>query len=597
MELLSMFITQYRGMEEQALHFSTRYIINYSRTQSRYIVSIKNNPAYIENFFGYEHITSVTGLIGQNGAGKTNTLDFIVNNLANGEGDIAGYHITVVELNAEDDNISDEKRGKIYCPLHWIVTLEDETNLFELIFIRMEKDTGIVEIDPLPGFEQTSIVFFSNIFDGRVLYPKEGMVDISTNFLIRNDKNAFTSLSQIEAFTNQELLRQLYFLTSEAPSRGVPFALPTHLMVSIFREDAYAAERKFEEFGLSSIFKALTDTTYVFHRISGYEELFLTEVYIAVFFNFVRQDFERSTPLLREIVGDLKIDDNILQQILQFFHGIMQRKNHPYREKVEDILDFLDLASYMIEANILQIGGQLPSYPLWIDRGRFTLWDFIRQYNKAKSFGNFLYLEWDNLSSGQQSWLSIFSRFYGLSDEANEPANRLRKTIFILIDEGDLYFHPEWQRKFFKMIVDFVATTFTNHKLQLIMTSNSPFIVSDLPKSHINFINKERKILPMLNRKEETFASNIHTLFADSFFMEEAMIGDFAKEKLDEIIGYLLNNEFSQTRTNYYRSIISLIGEPVIKYKIEEMWIDKLGRQEEILILENRLKKLKDENN
>jgi hypothetical protein len=96
----------------------------------------------------------------------------------------------------------------------------------------------------------------------------------------------------------------------------------------------------------------------------------------------------------------------------------------------------------------------------------------------------------------------------------------------------------------------------------------------------------------MMNSRAETFASNIHALFADSFFMEEALIGAFAKYKLDEIIDYLHSNQYTQELTDRYRTIVQIIGEPVVKYKVEELWIEKLGRAEEIKILEDRIKQI-----
>ncbi|WP_253262818.1 hypothetical protein [Bacillus cereus] len=68
------------------------------------------------------------------------------------------------------------------------------------------------------------------------------------------------------------------------------------------------------------------------------------------------------------------------------------------------------------------------------------------------------------------------------------------------------------------------------------MTSNSPFIVSDLPKHNSVFIGENaggNDIIDALVNKKQTFAANIHTLLLDSFFIDGELIGDLAKEKIN----------------------------------------------------------------
>ena len=107
--------------------------------------------------------------------------------------------------------------------------------------------------------------------------------------------------------------------------------------------------------------------------------------------------------------------------------------------------------------------------------------------------------------------------------------------INILLDEIDLGLHPQWQKKF----LNFILNIFKNYsiKLNIILTSHSTFILSDLPKENIIFLEKGKQVYPFEDGKQ-TFGANIHTLLSHGFFMKEGLMGEFAKEKIQSIINY-----------------------------------------------------------
>ena len=81
---------------------------------------------------------------------------------------------------------------------------------------------------------------------------------------------------------------------------------------------------------------------------------------------------------------------------------------------------------------------------------------------------------------------------------------------------------------------------FPKKDIQILVTSHSPFIVSDLPNENVIFLTKEENkgncvVKNSLNDMKKTFGANIHTLLSDSFFMESLM-GEFAKSKIDGVI-------------------------------------------------------------
>lgn len=218
---------------------------------------------------------------------------------------------------------------------------------------------------------------------------------------------------------------------------------------------------------------------------------------------------------------------------------------------------------------------------------------------------------WRNLSSGENAMLSLFSRFYSLKYDTicntfkSYTQCNLSDNIVILIDEVDLYFHPEWQQKIVLYLLNFLPQVFDNKNIQVILTSHSPFILSDIPRHNTIFMEslKENEDTPLKcmvldseKEKKQTFASNIHNLYLDSFFLTDT-IGEFSKKKIKDTIKFILecknclNDKEHDLLSIKYKDIelmkkeikatINIIGEPVIKRKLESMYRETFPNDKE----------------
>ena len=84
-------------------------------------------------------------------------------------------------------------------------------------------------------------------------------------------------------------------------------------------------------------------------------------------------------------------------------------------------------------------------------------------------------LEWHTLSSGQYAMLSMFARLYDASrNMVKKPEVDL---TLLLIDESELYFHPQWQKDWITVLVSGLKKLFDQHQrtIQVILTTHSPF--------------------------------------------------------------------------------------------------------------------------
>ncbi len=239
--------------------------------------------------------------------------------------------------------------------------------------------------------------------------------------------------------------------------------------------------------------------------------------------------------------------------------------------------------------------------------------DFISKNNKKLLF----------LSFGEIQLLKILCNIQSLINEITND----EKNVLFLLDELELGLHPQWQ----KMIINLLSkmTTKNDKKVYFVLTSHSPFILSDLPKENIIFLDKfddkTEKKYPKLETKDlengncinvskhielKTFGANIHTLLSNGFFMSDGLMGEFAKSKITKILRFLNNdNKFIDLSRNIkipflipenylaknLKPIIKSIGEDFLRNKLLNLYHNKFIKDEkekEKQILKNKIEEL-----
>lgn len=165
------------------------------------------------------------------------------------------------------------------------------------------------------------------------------------------------------------------------------------------------------------------------------------------------------------------------------------------------------------------------------------------------------------------------------------------KVLNIILDEIELGLNPKWQKELISVLLKFLKIdVFTNIKFNIFLSSHSPFILSDIPKENIVFLKNGEEDFPFSNN-QNTFGANIHTLLAHGFFMDNGLMGEFAKEKINEVIANLLNKSKSLSKEQL-KSIIKIVGEPFLKVKLEQMYNEKFGIDDEIAKLQKEQEKI-----
>ncbi|WP_278554621.1 AAA family ATPase [Elizabethkingia bruuniana] len=229
----------------------------------------------------------------------------------------------------------------------------------------------------------------------------------------------------------------------------------------------------------------------------------------------------------------------------------------------------------------------------------------------------------DRISSGERQLIhSISTILYHMTNlNSVERDSHLNKYNYvnIILDEIELYFHPEFQKLFIKRLVDEINSLrlIDIRGINILIVSHSPFILSDIPKQNVLFLEQGKPVSLERFKNTNTFAANISDLLSDSFFIGDGLIGEFAKTKINETIEWLNSTREEQVKKEksqknkfdklssekeYHKKIIEIIDEPIIKSKLVEMYSEIFGNDErrnyllrEKNRIEEEIEKLKNE--
>lgn len=164
--------------------------------------------------------------------------------------------------------------------------------------------------------------------------------------------------------------------------------------------------------------------------------------------------------------------------------------------------------------------------------------------------------------------------------------------VCMLMDEVELYYHPDLQRKFVKLLLDSITSMPLDniYNINITLVTHSPFVLSDIPQSNILCLQKGESE----SRQGQTFGANIVDLLNESFFLQ-GTIGDIAQSCINEVVEFyfmhrryqesLRENENKQgwhinmglaKKFEEWRSkfdyVTSIIGEEYLQKELREMF-------------------------
>ncbi len=112
-------------------------------------------------------------------------------------------------------------------------------------------------------------------------------------------------------------------------------------------------------------------------------------------------------------------------------------------------------------------------------------------------------VDYISLSDGEHQFIHIFGTVMMVDQE----------NILFLLDEPESHFNPKWR---IELITNLTKTVSSCHQ-QFLLSSHSPYIISDCPKEKVFIFEKQRNKVLVRNPEKETYGAAFDELLKDAF--------------------------------------------------------------------------------
>lgn len=141
---------------------------------------------------------------------------------------------------------------------------------------------------------------------------------------------------------------------------------------------------------------------------------------------------------------------------------------------------------------------------------------------------------------------NIESNSKDINSNINHVSTHKYGYVNVMLDEVELYFHPDLQRRFISLLLDSIKGLQlpSNYGINITLITHSPFVLSDIPDNNILCMSRKEHV----DAFDKTFAANIHDLFNNTFILPYT-IGEYAQLKITEIVStyhrvrYIVKND------------------------------------------------------
>ncbi|CAN7557365.1 AAA family ATPase [Peribacillus frigoritolerans] len=545
MELIYLWVEKFRNIKQLGFSFSTKYIVDFKFNEKMgykeiNIKELKENINLFEN-----KIDNVTAIIGKNGSGKTNILDLIGMRMNDRKKYRDAryfiiYHHEGNLFSIEGNDFNLVKQNIKYYP-NRKDSIHVVTDPYSML-IKKKKNTfeygGYLQFEE-SQYNKINIFNLRNTF--RQGYSREG-------FKIDSDySNFFDRLYLNPVFIGDYAKYSLITYFNSLEKQGFIFNLNEMVLVKILPDIHYTQvqDLKLKFNYKKNLFRREKENKIV---LNNNKEKFI--------FNFLKSyvyySFESYTEIVKnndkvqqlkgqlENVENLGNDRNYLFKLLEIIYLNFEKQDLDYGDMQTYLDTIKNLLVYINKISEKYFSEHEISIPIGLEEEKnlLDLLLFLDHINndEINYLNNSIKLRFEPMSSGEEALINTFSSlFFGIKLKKHFK----KEKAIILLDEPDLFMHPEWSRVLLSELFNLLNIIDEGYEsYQLIITTHSPFIVSDLPKN--NIISLEKSLETGLcqkvsfNNEEQTFASNVHSLLSNKFFMN-ATIGEFAKTKIDYV--------------------------------------------------------------
>lgn len=573
MKLIYLWINNYKTLQKQGIFLNSHYKVSENPKIGFQVQLCKSKSMDI-----YRPIEKITSIIGKNGSGKSSLLEVLITLLTSNGGADA---FLIVEIDGKLFTIGEAQK----------VTFQNEV------------------VSPFPPDKQipASLIYYSPIYsphnlDIRSQSKNKILADVSNNNCYagslssnqrRDIEQQFRFLQDHAQFSEKALGFKKFFLADVKPFNLFIFRKNFFMILETIRSNSSSNESK-EALKLitnikvfpSSFRNDLEDYCFSGPEISekakyGIDKELqrLTHWMQNRYLNerrwvgnlkqyFILQVLEKEISPSKNILFKAQSLRMMFEVIFDIDHrkhsSLRDRHSERFYEKIGRAEEDGRALSRFFEG--LDVGN---TFPLYFDTGMSKkVIELVNEIHSSRYSSYDIDIRWNGMSSGQIAKLNLFSRLYkGLLN------HRKKVDIIVILDEADIYLHPEWQRSFLHELRAFFHEVAKDKKIELVLTSHSPLMISDIEKENVFIIDREddESHSKITSPEIETFASNLHSMYQKSFLLQST-IGKLAYEFVEKFEEEVRQNENPSLEVvGQWFAKLEKVSEPVIRHGLENL--------------------------
>lgn len=133
--------------------------------------------------------------------------------------------------------------------------------------------------------------------------------------------------------------------------------------------------------------------------------------------------------------------------------------------------------------------------------------------------------------------------------------------VCVVFDEVELYFHPDYQRKFLSMLIESLSWASIDRRkiksVHILIATHSPFVLTDVLTERTLYLKEgiREKVT------EQTFGGNYYDLLDNSFFFRKTAIGEISARATRR---WIMKND-SADYGKLPEEVMGMIGDPFVK--------------------------------
>lgn len=549
MKLIYIWIEKYKNVHDLDIVLDKRYEIIHKWQDDELLLTIRKVKNAANNIWGDNY--NISALVGKNGAGKSAVLEAVnsvQHQIYSKENPYCGRCFLLFENQQEDGC-----KEKFFC-----ITALDKNFKIKITDCDSSDYNEYAPIHSLNS--QVALYSYDN---NRSMYKNIPTGMFETLFNFDNIKYVFTKYKNDSPFffINKHLKFEKY-------NYNLPYGDFIKAVGNFFGSEAEGHRRDAKTpryHFIKQISHMLTD--YNKRKIN-----ILSSDAVLVLFDFIWWITEQYPEIYDDIdFGKNPVGEINREQVNKIITGLMQKnerlKSYPL-SSVERIYDELKKGKNAFESEKLELSAEdnFKNYFASVQMNSLVKLDYFAILPIFKNE-----IQYSRLSNGERQIINVMSWIYRFGENNN----------LLLIDEGETFMHPEWQRRYIFYLTKVLNKIYRKHHkyINVIVATHSPMILSD-------FLNDNVFFLEMGKRRDDVnlkcFGANIYDLYNDGFFVE-ASVGEFARKKIISIDERIKSGEVEK---NDY-ALIEQIGEPMLRQALK----NKLSSRRDLSIIKDYLEK------